>query len=694
MIRALIHGLPALLLALILASFANALFLKQSRKNEFSIGMLGEPTTLNPIKGADAASSQVGGAIFNALLRYDENLEITTDLAESFELSQTTTFFFPDENAALSGLLRIEAARARWRDWGVESVRLDGAALLVHLAEPGMDASRKLLDLIKDALPIQILRIQTSQPPGASLEKLRAAQGGGTIVRVWSEGGQAFEASILGTPESALEKVASFFPAGSGAEFRHVETQSFLAEPEVAFRLRQGVRWHDGEPFTSRDAEFTFRALMDERVASPRKADFDTILRVEAPSEYEFRVIYRRPFSPALSSWMIPILPAHILDGRSQEWWVEHFDRKPIGTGPFRFKEWKTNAFIRLERNPDYFQAPAPWLDGMVFRMLGDQLALRLAFETGQVDFWSVDPWAVAGFGKDARFELFSMPGNSYNYIGWNLRRPPFDDARVRKALAHAINIPEMVRFILYGHGAPSTGIYTPQTWFFNKDIQPIPFDKARARELLAEAGWTPGPDGVLQKDGHRFAFTLLTNSGNEIRRDIATLVQDNLRDIGIEVKIEAYEWTVFLRNFINKGEFDATVLGWSLGPDYDQFQIWHSSQANPEQLNVVRYDNPKADRLIEELRQEYNRDRIIALAGELQALIYSEQPYLFLYVPESTSVVWKDAFRIRRPKDGVWVDTPIEMTKAGWSYYSDWFYRPEFAKDLPATGSPAPSMP
>lgn len=693
MIRALIYGLPALLLALIIASFVNVSLLRQSRNNEFSVGMLGEPATLNPIKASDSASSQVAGSIFNGLLRYDENLEITTDLAEAFTLSQTTTVFFSSENDALTGLLRLEAARPQWESLRIQSVRMDGSALLIRLGEPGMATSQKVFANLAQTVPVQVVRVETQEPAGRALAKLRAAEGGGAVVRVWEEGSTAFEVSVLGTPENAVARVSFYLKEDAGVKVRMVETQGFLAEPEVVFQLRRGVLWHDGETFTSRDVEFTFRALMSEEVASPRKADFDTILRVETPSENAFRVIYRKPYSPALASWMIPILPAHLLEGKSQEWWVAHFDRKPVGTGPFRFKEWKTNEFIRLDRNPGFFRAPAPWLDGIVYRMLSDQLALRLAFETRQVDFWSVDPWAVAAFENDPRFQLFAMPGNSYSYIGWNLRRAPFDDERVRVALAHAINVPEMVRFILYGHGTPSTGIYTPQMWFFNPHIQPLAYDKALARRLLAEAGWSPGPDGILQKVGKRFSFTLLTNNANEIRRDIATLVQDNLRDIGIEVKIETYEWTVFLRNFINKGDFDATVLGWALGPDYDQFQIWHSSQVNPEQLNVIRYNNPEADRLIEELRQEYNREKIIELAGRLQEIIYREQPYLFLYVPESVSVVWRDAFRIRRPQGGVWIDTPIEMTKAGWSYFTDWFYRPEYAGHLPAVGSPVTSQ-
>jgi peptide/nickel transport system substrate-binding protein len=273
---------------------------------------------------------------------------------------------------------------------------------------------------------------------------------------------------------------------------------------------------------------------------------------------------------------------------------------------------------------------------------------------------------------------------------GWNLKRPLFQDPLVRRALAHAVDVPSMVRFILYGHGLQSTGLFTPQMWFFNPNIKPFAYDPEQARALLSEAGWKPGPDGILQKNGERFSFTLITNNGNEVRRDIATLTQDGLKQLGIEVKVELYEWAVFLKNHINKGDFDAMVLGWSLGNGYDQFQIWHSSQANPEQLNVVGYKSDKADRLLDDIRQEYNREKIINMAGDLQRTIYEDQPYLFLYVPEGTSVMWKDAYRIRRPDGhGGWIDSPVEMTKAGWAYWSDWFYRPEFAERLPSNPRP-----
>ena len=275
----------------------------------------------------------------------------------------------------------------------------------------------------------------------------------------------------------------------------------FLAEPAVLFSLRDDVRWHDGEPFTSRDVVFTYRAIMDDATASPRKPDFLYILRIETPDAHTVRVVYRKPYSPALSSWMIGMLPAHILEDKPQEWWANNFNRNPVGTGPFRFDVWKTNEYVRVIRNRDYFDAPGPWLDSIVFRVLPDQLSLRLAFETRQVDFWAVDPWAVGHFQEDKRFDLFSAPSSAYTYVGWNLRRPIFQDERVRQALAHAVNVPEMVKYVLYGHGEQSTGIFTPKMWFFDPNIEPFAYDPEKARQLLAEAGWKPGKDGILEKD-------------------------------------------------------------------------------------------------------------------------------------------------------------------------------------------------
>lgn len=628
-LRLFLYGVPILLIVLLVAAFVNAGFLSVAKKNEMSIGTLGEPSTLNPIQQADSASAQVGAMIFNGLLKYNQDLEIVGDLATSWSISQETTFRFGDAVEAGRARDFIESLRADHPEWPISGMDLDGEKLIVHLSQPGLNDSR----MIHKAL--------------------------------WE-----FNYAPLPFPSS-----------GPGDK-----EQLFLAEPVIRFTLRNDVRWHDGAPFTSADVAFTYHAITNPKVASPRSSDFELVSSIQTPTPYEVVVRYKKPFSPALLSWMGAILPAHLLENVDPEKWAELYNRHPVGTGPFKFGSWKTNEYIRLVKNSDYFRG-SPWLDSIVYRVLPDPLTLQLAFQTKQVDFWNVDPWAVKGLEKDPRFELFSVPGNIYNYIGWNLRRPMFQDIRVRKAFAQAVNVPQMIKYIIYGRGVQSNGIFTPKMWFYDPKVKPIGYDPVAAAALLDEAGWKPGPDGIRMKDGKRLSFTLLANNGHEIRRDIATLVQDDLKKIGVEVKVEIYEWSVMLKRFVNKGEFDAIVLAWGLGYDFDQYQIWHSSQTHPEELNFIGYSNPEVDHLLTDLRQEYSRPEIINLAGQLQRTIYADQPYLFLYVPEGTSVMWKGCYRIRRPgpKPGEWVDSPVTMSKAGWDYDMEWFYRPEYPPDQPA---------
>ena len=643
-IRLFLFGIPALLVLLLAAAFMNANFLSVAKKNEMSIGLVGEPRTLNPIQESDNSSVEASNLIFNGLLKYDQDLNVVGDLATDWNLSQETSFRFATEEEAakakvallsltqgpLAGYLPPELMKFKGEDSPVKEIKEAGSTVVLTLSQPGLQASEEIA---------KALEAQNFHP----------------------------------LPFPALTPVEKERP--------------FLAEPIIHFTLRQGVRWHDGAPFTSADVLFTYQAIIDERAASPRISDFELVSSVTTPSPYEVVVRYKKPFSPALLSWMQAMLPAHLLTGIEPAKWADTFNRHPIGTGPFKFDAWKTNEYVRLIRNPDYYLG-SPWLDSVVYRVLPDPLTLRLAFETHQVDFWDVDPWAVKSFEKDPRFDLFSTSGDKYYYIGWNLRRPIFQDLRVRQALAQAVNIPQMVKYILYGRGSQSTGPFTSKMWFFNPKVQPLPYDPAAARALLDAAGWKTGPDGIRIKNGQRLSFTLLTNNGNEIRRDIASLVQDDLKQIGVEVKVEIYEWTVLLSRFVNKGDFDAIALGWGLGISYDHYLIWHSSQIHPEELNFIHYNNPKVDHLLTDIRQEYSRPEILRMAEELQQTIYDDQPYLFLFVPEVTSIMWKNSYRIRQPgaKPGEWIDSPVTMTKAGWNYNLEWFYRSEYPPKVPAT--------
>ncbi|MFM8810086.1 MAG: ABC transporter substrate-binding protein, partial [Chthoniobacterales bacterium] len=323
----------------------------------------------------------------------------------------------------------------------LQKYTVDGDRLVLELGMPGVSDSQKLAAMFCVApRAAKTIGITAPKPLGDALKDFAAQNPAAQIVRVWSNGnlGEIVFLGDAATVRAALENFLSERTGKEGLVLEDIVAPPFLAEPEVIFTLREGVRWQDGAPFTSRDVKFTYNALMDDRVASPSKSDYELVLSLDAPDDRTVRVVYRRPFSPALESWMMSVLPAHLLEDVAPDQWPLTFNRAPVGTGPFKFAEWKTNQFVRVVRNDDYFRG-RPHLDGIVFRVLPDPLTLRLAFETRQIDFWGVDPWAVGSFRKDDRFTLFSAPSNSYNYMGWNLRKPMFQDLRVREALAHAV---------------------------------------------------------------------------------------------------------------------------------------------------------------------------------------------------------------------------------------------------------------
>jgi peptide/nickel transport system substrate-binding protein len=256
-----------------------------------------------------------------------------------------------------------------------------------------------------------------------------------------------------------------------------------------------------------------------------------------------------------------------------------------------------------------------------------------------------------------------------YTYVGYNLKNPLFQDKRVRRALTHAINREEIVRYVLYDLGMVATGPFPNQLWYWNPRVKPIPYDRQKARELLAEAGWkdTHG-DGILERDGRPFRFTLITNSGNDIRRDVAVLVQRQLREIGIDVTIELYEWSVFLNDFIDVKHFDACILGWSLSVDPDAYEIWHSSQID-KGFNFVSYQNLEVDRLLEEGRREYDHEKRKKIYWRIHELIAEDQPYTFLFVPLSLSALQKRFFLLEKDTRGKKHLREIQMEKAGLLY-------------------------
>src|SRR5207248_10837268 len=238
-------------------------------------------------------------------------------------------------------------------------------------------------------------------------------------------------------------------------------------------------------------------------------------------------------------------------------------------------------------------------------------------------------------------YTKFRHPGNSYTYLGFNLKDPRFADRRVRQAFAYAINKREVIDGVRVGLAREATGPYKPGTWAYTDKVKTYPYDMDKARRLLAEAGWTHrNEDGLLVRDGKPFTFELLTNQGNDERKKVAEIVQAQLRELGVGVEIRTLEWASLLKEYIKKRRFEAIILGWGIGLDPDQYEIWHSSKTGPDELNQISYANHEVDALLEQGRTSCHQEERKKSYARLQEILAEDQPIVFLYFRDALPVV------------------------------------------------------
>jgi ABC-type transport system substrate-binding protein len=655
---------------------------------------------LNPTLNADTASSGIVAMVFDGLLDYDDKLALRGRLATDWQISEEAYLLVNREKRLANGasasgaeLLRditraLEAGKVPELKQNIREMRLlppENRRLKFALPAAGPGGKPQFTDVeIAVQLPERIAFFlnEVDQDFFTRLEPLLGES---------YFDGFPYDKHITVERAELREKLrprySEILPVGEH-------------NPVILFNLRKGVRFHDGHEFDAGDVKFTYDVIMNPKNLSPRTADFEPIKEIQIVDPLKVRVVYKRLFSPAIYAWTMGILPEHLLNDRALKEEMDRrglsaearatfgvrdsdFNRRPVGTGAFRFVEWQTDEFIHLRRYQDYWEGAPEYAD-YFFRIVPDQLTQQVEFRAGAIDYYGAQPHQVARYKQDESYQTFSSLGFGYSYIGYNNRNPLFADARVRRALGMAINVEEIIKYLLYGEGKQVTGPFPQNTEWYNPNVKPLRYDPEEARRLLAQAGWKPNSEGWLTKDGKIFEFNLITNSGNAIRKNIMTIVQNAWRNIGVKCNTQYFEWAVFLKDFINTGSFDATVLGWSMGIDPDIYQIFHSSQDGPQQLNFVGYNNPKADDLILRIRQEYDRDRQRELTYELHRVIAEDQPYTFLFVGLATRVLDKKIVIVERTPDGKERYVKIFPTKGGnITYYFNKWRKLEFTPEF-----------
>ncbi len=406
----------------------------------------------------------------------------------------------------------------------------------------------------------------------------------------------------------------------------------------ITFRLRKGVTWHDGKPFTAHDVMYTYKVTVDPKTPTPYSGDFKLVRKAEVLDDHTFRVTYDKPFAPALISWSVAVLPRHLLEG--EDIVNSPLKRKPVGTGPFVFSEWIPGDRVILSGNPNYFEG-RPYIGRYMMKIIPDTATMFLELKNNSVDLMGLTPLQYV---KQTDYPAFKREFNrykylafAYTYIGYNLRHGFFKDKRVRQALAHAINKQEIIDGILLGQGIEATGPFKPDMWAYDGDVKRFEYSPEKALALLKEAGFERGTDGILRRNGRPFEFTILVNQGNVVRIQSAELIQRRLSVIGIAMKIRVLEWATMINDFIDKRSFDAVLLGWTIPNDPDLFDIWHSSKQGPKELNFTSFENKEVDELLVKARHTLDRGERKRYLDRIQEVLAEEQPYTFLFVPYST---------------------------------------------------------
>ncbi len=464
--------------------------------------------------------------------------------------------------------------------------------------------------------------------------------------------------------------------------------------------LRQGVLWHDftdpvsGKAWqdvevTAEDVKFYLDAIQNpDTDCAPMRVYLKDLDRIEVLDRHRFRVHWRQPYflSESITLGLQP-LPRHLYHAYDGPFDGKRFNddhernRIVVGCGPYRFDRWDKGQRVILAPWDKYYGRAlgvAPPVSHRVFdvvKLKNTQLQSLRSDRPDAIDMMGLTPeqWVNntdgPEFGESGHLRKLRYTSRSYSYVGYNLNHPLFQDRRVRTALTHLIDRERILKEVYYGLGQVISGPFFVKSPYNDPDLLPLPFDIARGKALLAEAGWSDSDgDGVLDRDGRKFEFTILQVADHPIQQRMLPIIKEDMARAGVVMSIQTLEWSVYVKKLEEK-DFEVCTLGWRMGYESDPYQIWHSSQADlPASSNHIAFRHAEADRLIERIRVTFDLDERIRLCRAFHRILHEEQPYTFLFSPDALLAMHRRYRNVRDFPDGppaVLLWTPREAQKA-----------------------------
>lgn len=442
---------------------------------------------------------------------------------------------------------------------------------------------------------------------------------------------------------------------------------------QMTFTLKPNLSFADGTPLTSADVSATFHAIINPQTRTPYADDFLRVKKFETPNSDTIRVTYAEPFAPALASWSgLPILPAHII-AQTPDFNQTSLKETPLGSGPYQLAQARRGQDYLMVANPSSSEAPR--IGQLYYRILPDQSAQWLALKAGELDMASIPPLAYSRLISTTwftnQYTAYRTLSSSYTYLGFNLKNSLFTDKRVRQALSYAVDRNGLINAVLFGQGEPIASIFKPGTWANHPTLQPYTFNPQKAAQLLDEACWKLGRNGVRERNGQLLAFTLTTNQGNEDRLKTAQILQAMFARVGVRMEIRVQEWSSLLTTVLKPRAFDAILMGWSLPAEPDPFDVWHSTKQGPDDFNIVGFASLAADKEIEASRRTFNQAERAQHLFKLQEILAEEQPYLWLFAPYALVAVHQRVQNVIPAPAGLSYNQPL------WWVPEQWHLRP-----------------
>lgn len=421
----------------------------------------------------------------------------------------------------------------------------------------------------------------------------------------------------------------------------------------ITYKLRHGMKWHDGQEVTCKDMRFTWQVMINPKNNVNTTEGWKEIKDVDCGDPYLAVVHLKRVYAPFLQQlWSLngngPILPEHLLAKLNDDQGSMNtapYNSAPVGSGPYKFVSWDRGSQVRFEVNPDYYQGK-PSIDEIVYKIIPDQNTLATQLQTHELDFaWNLSPTSYE--------RVKSIPGDTtatpviytFDHIDFNLRRPLFQDVRVRRALTYAIDRKTLLDKVRHGLGELSDTFLDPTLYpdAQHADLVKYPFDVAKAKALLDEAGWKAGPDGIRVKNGQKLTFQISTQTESIAGQAIQQQVQAYWHDVGANAVVKNYPTPLFFDNTANGvvqgGKYDVAFFAWVGAADMDQSAIYSAHNFAPHGQNSLFWANDKATKAMDDSNQTVDPKRRLADYAVVQHEFSSDDPSIIMWFRKDIEV-------------------------------------------------------